>query len=130
MSIVKTYKPNDNQNNPSPQDAVVLTEAALAHLKTMLAKRGSGKGMRLSVQRYGCSGYGYVVDFIDEINPEDHIFPIANEALVIAVDAQSYPMVKGTCIDFTRNGLNETFTYRNPNQRGECGCGESFSVGE
>lgn len=127
MSSVKIYHVSEAE--AASNEAVTLTQVAVDHLKLMLAKRGAGLGMRLSVKRTGCSGYGYVVDFIDEIQSDDHVFPLQDE-LVVVVDPKSLTLIKGTQIDFSRQGLNEMFSYSNPNQSGECGCGESFSVEE
>lgn len=126
MSIVQQYQ-TQTDATPSPEDAVTLTPAALAHLKSALAKRGQGIGLRLSVTKTGCAGYGYVVDFIDETNETDIVFSLPSD-LVVAIEPQYFSLLKGTRIDYVRKGLNEVFVYENPNQSGECGCGESFTV--
>lgn len=122
MTAVQTYDPN-----AARPDAVTMTDAAIAHLQTMLDKRGHGIGLRVSIKATGCSGYGYVVDFVDEAQAGDHIFKL-NESLSVFVDDESIDLVKGTQIDYIKQGLNESFVYNNPNQTGECGCGESFTV--
>lgn len=121
-TAVGHYHPGDTPDQP-----VTLTPAAIEHVQHAIDKRGRGLGLRLSVKKSGCSGYGYEVDYVDTPADDDHIFPIT-ESLNVYVDPESFPFVKGTVIDFERRGLNEIFTYRNPNQTGECGCGESFSV--
>ena len=82
--------------------------------------------MRLGVKKTGCSGYAYVVNYADEVAAGDVVFEVAGVKVI--VDADSLHFVDGTEIDFVRDGLNEAFRFRNPNVRGECGCGESFSV--
>jgi iron-sulfur cluster assembly protein len=106
---------------------VTMTEAAIKHVKAQLAKRGSGVGLRLGVKKVGCSGYGYVVDFLDEADPEDHVYRV-DEDVAIYVDPDSLPFVQGTEVDFVRQGLNAGFEFRNPNVKAMCGCGESFNV--
>jgi iron-sulfur cluster assembly protein len=91
-----------------------------------MANRGKGVGLRLGVKQTGCSGYAYVVSYADEIKPSDAVFDAAGVKVV--VDAASLQFVDGTEIDFVREGLNEAFKFRNPNVKGECGCGESFNV--
>jgi iron-sulfur cluster assembly protein len=91
-----------------------------------MANRGKGVGLRLGVKQTGCSGYAYVVSYADEINPSDAVFEAAGVKVV--VDQGSLQFVDGTEIDFVREGLNEAFKFRNPNVKGECGCGESFNV--
>jgi iron-sulfur cluster assembly protein len=106
--------------------SVSLTPAAAERVQSFLAKRGHGVGLRLGVRKTGCSGFAYVVSYADEIGDADVVFEVRGVRVI--VDGESLRYVDGTEIDFTRHGLNEAFKFRNPNVRGECGCGESFSV--
>jgi iron-sulfur cluster assembly protein len=106
--------------------AVTLTETAAKHVRSFLEKRGRGLGLRLGVRTTGCSGYAYKVEFADEAREGDTLFE--SHGVKVLVDAKSLPFLDGTEVDFTREGLNERFTFRNPNVKDECGCGESFSV--
>jgi len=108
-------------------DAITVTAAALSHIKKSLAKRGAGIGIRLKVKTTGCSGNAYVVDYVDEVQADDIVFSIGDN-LIVCVDPQSFALVKGTQIDYVRNGLNSAFSYTNPNVKGTCGCGESFTL--
>jgi iron-sulfur cluster assembly protein len=83
--------------------------------------------VRFGVKRTGCSGFAYVVDLADAANPGDHTLDV--DGIRLIVDEKSLPMVEGTVIDFRRQGLNAAFVFHNPNATGECGCGESFTVG-
>jgi iron-sulfur cluster assembly protein len=105
---------------------ISLTPAAAERVRTFMANRGKGLGLRLGVKQTGCSGYAYVVSYADELNVEDVIFEVSDVKVI--VDAESLKYVDGTEIDFVREGLNEAFKFRNPNVKGECGCGESFNV--
>jgi iron-sulfur cluster assembly protein len=106
--------------------AISLTESAAERVRSRLISRGRGLGLRLAVKASGCSGFSYVVDYADEVHPDDHVFESAG--VKVFVDPQSLPSVDGTRIDFVRQGLNETFHFENPNVTAECGCGESFTV--
>jgi len=106
--------------------AVTLTSSAAERVRSFLSSRGHGVGLRLGVKKTGCSGFAYVVNFADEVTPEDVVFDSAGVKVV--VDQGSLALVDGTEVDFVRHGLNEAFRFRNPNVKGECGCGESFSV--
>lgn len=106
--------------------AISLTESAAARVKNRLAGRGRGLGLRLGVKATGCSGFSYVVDYADEMRPDDLVFESAG--VKVFVDPASLPSIDGTRIDFVRQGINESFRFENPNVRGECGCGESFTV--
>jgi iron-sulfur cluster assembly protein len=105
---------------------VSLTPPAVERVRTFLAQRGKGVGLRLGVKQTGCSGYAYVVSYADEVGAGDVVFDASGVKVV--VDAEALRYVDGTEIDFVRQGLNEAFKFRNPNVRGECGCGESFNV--
>lgn len=106
--------------------SVSLSEAAASRVKQFLTDRGTGIGLRVGVTRTGCSGMAYLVDFVDALEPDDHIYE--SNGVKIIVNARSLPYVEGMEIDFVREGLNETFQYRNPNVKSLCGCGESFNV--
>jgi iron-sulfur cluster assembly protein len=105
---------------------ISLTPAAAERVRTFMANRGKGVGLRLGVKQTGCSGFAYVVSYADEVGATDTVFDDAGVKVI--VDADSLRYVDGTQIDFVRQGLNEAFKFRNPNVKGECGCGESFNV--
>jgi len=105
---------------------VTLTPSAADRVRSFLAQRGHGVGLRLGVRKTGCSGYAYVVNYAEEIGELDEVFD--NDGIKVIVDRDSLGFVDGTQIDFVRQGLNEAFKFRNPNVKGECGCGESFNV--
>jgi iron-sulfur cluster assembly protein len=106
--------------------AISLTEAAANRVKNFLANRGKGIGLRLGVKTTGCSGLAYVLEFVDELQDGDEVFEEHNVKVI--VDAKSLVYLDGTQLDFVKNGLNEGFEFKNPNQKDECGCGESFTV--
>ena len=106
--------------------AVTLTPSAAERVRNFLAARGHGVGLRLGVRRTGCSGWAYVVNYAESVEPGDTVFE--QDDLKIVIDSDSIGLVDGTEVDFVRHGLNEAFRFKNPKARGECGCGESFSV--
>lgn len=106
--------------------AITLTDSAAERVKDYLEKRGSGLGLRLGIKKTGCSGFAYVVNYADEIGPDDVVFE--QQGVSVVVDPDSLKLIDGTEVDFVKEGLNEAFKFRNPQATGECGCGESFSV--
>lgn len=106
--------------------AITLTEAAADRVRTYLANRGKGLGLRLGLKTSGCSGLAYVLEFVDELSPGDEVFNEHGVNLII--DAKSMVYLDGVQVDFVKEGLNEGFKFDNPNANGECGCGESFTV--
>ena len=106
--------------------AISMSDAAVQHVARYLEKRGHGFGIRLGVRTSGCSGMAYVLEFVDEKQPEDEIFE--SQGVRIVIDPKSLLYLDGTELDFVKEGLNEGFKFNNPNVSSECGCGESFSV--
>ena len=105
---------------------ISLTNSAAERVRTYLERRGSGLGLRVGVRKTGCSGYAYVIDYADTVEPDDVIFE--NGGVSVIVDTKSLTLIDGTEVDFVKEGINEAFRFRNPNIKGECGCGESFNV--
>lgn len=106
--------------------AITLTEKAANHVARSIEKRGAGVGLRLAVKTTGCSGMAYQLEFADAVDASDVQFE--SHGVRVLVDSKSLPYVDGTELDFVREGLNEGFRFNNPNVKGACGCGESFSV--
>ena len=105
---------------------ISLTEKAADHVRSFLAKRGKGLGLRVGVRTTGCSGLAYKLEFADAASPEDLQFE--SHGVKVLVDPKSLQYIDGTELDYSRDGLNEGFKFRNPNVKDECGCGESFNV--
>lgn len=105
---------------------ITLTERAALKVKVQLMNRDRGYGIRVGVRTTGCSGLGYVLEYVDVVNPDDIVF--RSEGVNIYVDPKSLPFVEGMVMDWKRDGLNEGFDFQNPNVKDECGCGESFRV--
>jgi iron-sulfur cluster assembly protein len=80
----------------------------------------------VGVTTTGCSGMAYVLEFVDELKDSDEVFE--DHGIKIVVDPKSLVYIDGTEMDFVKTGVNEGFEFRNPNVKGECGCGESFSI--
>ncbi|MEE8343873.1 MAG: iron-sulfur cluster assembly accessory protein [Woeseiaceae bacterium] len=106
--------------------SITLTKSAARQITTHIAERGAGIGLRFGVKKTGCSGFAYVVDVADHLAEDDVL--LENRGMKIVVNIEHLPLLEGTEIDFVRQGLSDSFRFRNPNVSGECGCGESFSV--
>jgi iron-sulfur cluster assembly protein len=106
--------------------SIQLTPAAAERVRSFIASRGQGLGLRLGVRKTGCSGFAYIINYADAQEPGDIVFE--DDGLKVFVDPASLPMIDGTTVDFVKQGLNEAFRFRNPNVKGECGCGESFNI--
>jgi iron-sulfur cluster assembly protein len=105
---------------------ISLTESAANRVRSFLATRGHGVGLRVGIKKTGCSGFAYVVNYAEDIEPDDVVFE--DHGVKVVVDRESLGFIDGTEVDFVKQGLNEAYRFRNPNVKGECGCGESFTV--
>jgi iron-sulfur cluster assembly protein len=104
---------------------IQLTQAAAERIIQYTQANG-GVGLRLGLKKAGCSGWAYTVDMAVEVEPDDVIFEDRGAKVVLNeswVDA-----LRGTEVDFVKEGLNQTFKFSNPNVKGECGCGESIAL--
>jgi iron-sulfur cluster assembly protein len=107
---------------------ITLTEKAYDKVKNQLKKRGKGVGIRLGVRTTGCSGLAYTMEYVDNYEAEVGVINYSQKDFVILVDLKSDVYLRGLTMDWVRNGLNEGFDFKNPNEKDRCGCGESFRV--
>ena len=107
---------------------ILLTEKACEKVKSQLQKRGKGVGIRLGVRPTGCSGLAYTMEYVDKYDAEVGVINYSQKDFVVLVDTKSEVYLNGLTMDWVRNGLNEGFDFKNPNEKDRCGCGESFRV--
>jgi iron-sulfur cluster assembly protein len=105
---------------------ITITEIAAKKIQQIIVKRGHGLGIRLGVKTTGCSGLAYVLEYVDNPTVDDTC--IESNGCRLYIDPKSLVYLKGLNVDYVRNGLNEGFEFKNPNERDKCGCGESFRV--
>lgn len=105
---------------------LTITDLAAKKVSQVLAKRGTGIGIRLGVKTTGCSGLAYVLEYVDTLNDDDNLYNTNGVAIIVSNRSLAY--LTGLQIDYVRNGLNEGFEFKNPNERDRCGCGVSFRV--
>jgi iron-sulfur cluster assembly protein len=106
---------------------ISLTDAARTKIKKLLDATGHA-GIRLGVKTTGCSGLAYVLEYVREYTPEQYVINYAQPDFVVLVNAKDNVYLQNMTVDYVRQGLNEGFEFRNPNERDRCGCGESFRV--
>lgn len=116
---VQTFNPD--------QQSVTVTAAAASHFKKQIEKQSGATAVRLSVKQSGCTGWMYVVDFVQSAN-EDDLHITMDSGAELLLDPRSLPVVSGTQIDYVTEGLNSELKFINPRVKDYCGCGESFSV--
>ena len=111
----------------APPAPMTLTDAAAARVKELLAGRGKPSvGIRIGVRTKGCSGLTYTLEFADEKGPLDEM--VEAKGVTVLIDPKAAMFIIGTEMDFVEEKLQAGFVFRNPNEKGRCGCGESFHV--
>ncbi len=106
---------------------LTVTPAAVEQIKTLLKGRNKPSlGIRVGIKTRGCSGLSYYIEFADEKNPYDEIIQL--DDVTVLIDPKAIMFVFGIVMDFETNDLESGFTFKNPNEKGRCGCGESFHV--
>ena len=115
----------EEKNDPAKAN-VFLTEAAAEHVKRYAKEHGKPVAIRIGVKTSSCSAHAYNFELDDKVTGDDHA--CESNGVKIAIDHKSHLMLDGTTIDFRKEGLQEGFEFENPNVKGTCGCGESFTV--
>jgi iron-sulfur cluster assembly protein len=112
---------------PIEKPILEITESSTYQIQAMMCVNPAA-GIRLGIKQRGCSGYKYELDFADEIKPDDVIIKAIGSTIL--VDSKILPVIKGTKIDYVITDTESRFVFTNPNAKGSCGCGESFSLGD
>jgi iron-sulfur cluster assembly protein len=109
------------------RQAMTVTDATAERIQALLARRGKPSvGIRVGVRSRGCSGLTYTLEYADEKGKFDEI--VQAKGVTILIDPKATMFIIGTEMDFVEDKLQSGFTFRNPNEKGRCGCGESFHV--
>lgn len=109
------------------KQAMTLTDAAAARVRTLMSARTApAEGLRIGVRTGGCSGMAYEMEFAAERNPLDEV--VEDKGVRLFVDARALMFLLGTEMDYVEDKLQSGFVFNNPNEKGRCGCGESFHV--
>ncbi len=103
-----------------------LTEAAADRLRAMYAKGRQGMLLRIGVKTKGCSGMSYDMSWVEAPGPGDEV--VTDQDVTVLVDRKASLFLIGTVMDYEARELEAGFTFTNPNEKGRCGCGESFHV--
>ena len=103
-----------------------LTDAAADRLRGLYAKGQAGMLLRISVGTKGCSGLSYDMSWVPAAGPGDEV--VTDKGLTVLVDRKASLFLIGSVMDYEVKDLVSGFTFSNPNEKGRCGCGESFHV--
>ena len=118
--------PAPRVRRPRPQ-VMSVTPAAAARVKALIEGRGKPTaGIRIGVRSKGCSGMSYTLEFADSQQPMDEV--VDTQGVKLLIDPKASLFLIGTEMDYEEEKLKSGFVFRNPNEKGRCGCGESFHV--
>lgn len=106
---------------------MTVTEAAAERVRALLDKRGKpSAGVRIGVRSAGCSGLSYTLEYADERGAHDEV--VEDHGVTLLIDPKASMFLLGTEMDYVEDKLQSGFVFNNPNEKGRCGCGESFHV--
>jgi iron-sulfur cluster assembly protein len=111
------------------EPTVHITPKAAQKMKEMLAarpQRTPQSGVRVGIKGGGCSGLSYVIEFCDQARAKDKM--IEQDGARVYVDPKSLVYLNGTTLDYVDTFQQKGFQFLNPQQKSECGCGQSFSI--
>ncbi len=107
------------------QQILNVTPNAAEAIKARLTEAGEGVlGLRVGIRARGCSGFAYFMEFAKTQDADDEI--VEKDGIKVIVDPNSMIYLLGTTIDYVSSDTEEGFVFQNPNEKGKCGCGESF----
>jgi iron-sulfur cluster assembly protein len=109
------------------RDPITITDSAYHRIKALLDSRGKASaGIKINVVTKGCSGMKYKIEYADEISKFDVV--VKKNDVNILIDGKAMLYIIGSEMDYLEEELSSGFTFKNPNEKGKCGCGESFHV--
>jgi iron-sulfur cluster assembly protein len=121
---------SQTQTTPKPRRALpqlmTMTDGAAERLAKLYAGGQKGMLLRIDVSTKGCSGMSYKMEWVAEAGPGDEV--VTDHGLTVLVDRKASLFLIGTMMDYQVQNLTSGFTFINPNEKGRCGCGESFHV--
>lgn len=104
-----------------------LTDKAASHIREILSRRSKPAiGVRISLKTKGCSGMAYALTYVEEKPPQDEI--VQEKGVTLCVDPAAVLFLIGSQMDYEDDPIAPGFLFRNPNEKGRCGCGQSFHV--
>lgn len=109
------------------KEAIIITDSAAERIKILLSQRDKPSvGIRILIETKGCSGLKYKVEYADSINKFDAI--VNQKDVQVLIDPKAMLYILGSKMDYVEEELSSGFVFSNPNEKGKCGCGESFHV--
>ena len=106
---------------------ITVTHSAVNQIRKMMTSRSNTPlGIKLGINTKGCSGMSYTLEYVDKVDDNDEVFEF--DSVKIFVDPKASLFLIGTQMDYVEGELESGFKFVNPNEKGRCGCGESFHI--
>ncbi len=106
---------------------LTLTDAAAEHAKALMASAEAGAiGLRVGIRERGCSGMSYVMEYAKDQKKFEEV--VEDKGVKIFIDPAAFMFILGTEVDWVEDQFQASFVFNNPNEKGRCGCGESFTT--
>jgi iron-sulfur cluster assembly protein len=111
----------------TPTKALSITDRAAVHIQSLLSAREKpALGIKVGIRTRGCSGLSYTIEYAEEIGKYDEV--VEEKGVRVIIEPKAVMFLIGTEMDFVEEKFKSGFTFINPNEKGRCGCGESFNV--
>ena len=109
------------------EQIIKLSDNAAERIKQIMSKaENSAIGVRVGVKSGGCAGMSYVMEYANEIKPNEEV--IEEKGVKVFIDSAAVMYLLGTEMDYKKEELSSSFVFNNPNETERCGCGESFKI--
>jgi iron-sulfur cluster assembly accessory protein len=127
MTMDTSQTPSKPSARPAPPAVIRVSDAAARRIKQIIAKATKPViGVRISVAPKGCSGMSYVVEYAETRGKFEDV--VEHDGAAVFVDPKAVMYLLGAELDYSESKMESGFVFNNPNEKGRCGCGESFSV--
>lgn len=109
------------------KNIISITDSAAQRISYLLSKRDKpAAGIKVGVKQGGCSGLSYVIEYADEVGKYDEV--VEEKGVKVVIEPKAVIYLLGTTMDFVDQKIKSGFVFINPNEKGTCGCGESFHI--
>jgi len=109
------------------EQVIKLSDSAINRIKEIMAEANNSKiGVRVGVKSGGCAGMSYIMEYAEDIKPNEEV--VEQKGVKVLIDPKAIMYLLGTEMDYKKEKFSSQFVFKNPNETERCGCGESFKV--
>ena len=109
------------------EQVIKLSDKAVSRIKEIMSQSKKPTiGVRVGVKSGGCAGMSYIMEYANEVKPNEEV--IEDKGVKVLIDPKAIMYLLGTEMDYKKEKFSSQFVFKNPNETERCGCGESFKV--